>query len=204
VVQFESARQRLRAAAEVEALARADGWRTLHLERKFEFPLGGLVVSGKIDRIDRHADGRVRVLDYKTGDTAAEPVAAHLRAVRSDELERPEWLRTVNEAGKARAWADLQLPLYRRAVAAEFGDAVACGYFNLPKAAAETGVAMWDGLARETQAAAERCAAGVVAAIAAGEFWPPRELAGRERDWDEFAELFHGRADASIAWERRA
>jgi ATP-dependent helicase/nuclease subunit B len=44
----------------------------------------------------------------------------------------------------------------------------------------------------------------VVAAVAAGEFWPPRELAGREADWDEFAELFHGRADASIWREARA
>lgn len=204
VVQFESARQRLRAAAEIEAQARAEGWRTVRVEWKFEFPLGGLVVSGKIDRIDRHADGRVRVLDYKTGDAATEPVTAHLRAVRSDEHERPEWLRTMNEAGKARAWADLQLPLYRRAVAAEFGDAVACGYFNLPKAAGETAVTMWDDFSRETQAAAERCAEGVIAAVVAGEFWPPRELSGREAEWDEFAELFHGRADASIAWEARA
>jgi ATP-dependent helicase/nuclease subunit B len=204
VVQFESARQRLRAAAEIEAQARAEGWRTVRVEWQFEFPFGGLVVKGKIDRIDQHADGRVRVLDYKTGDAATEPVAAHLRAVRSDEHERPEWLRTMNEAGKARAWADLQLPLYRRAVAAEFGDAVGCGYFNLPKAAGETAVTMWDGFSRETQAAAERCAEGVVAAVAAGEFWPPRELAGREADWDEFAELFHGRADASIWREARA
>ena len=203
VVQFESARQRLRAAAEIEAQARAEGWRTVRVEWKFEFPLGGLVVSGKIDRIDQHADDRVRVLDYKTGDAATEPVTVHLRAVRSDEHERPEWLRTVNGAGKVQAWADLQLPLYRRAVAAEFGDAVACGYFNLPKAAGETAVAMWDDFSRETQAAAERCAEGVIAAVVAGEFWPPRELKGREAERDEFAELFHGRADASIAWEAR-
>ena len=64
VVQFESARQRLRAAAEIEARERQDGWRTERVEWKFEFPLGGLTVSGKIDRIDRHRDGRVRVLDY--------------------------------------------------------------------------------------------------------------------------------------------
>ena len=204
VVQFESARQRLRAAAEIEVQSRVEGWRTVRVEWKFELPLGGRMVSGKIDRIDRHSDGRVRVLDYKTGDTATDPVTAHLCAVRSDELERPEWLRTVNEAGKTRAWADLQLPLYRRAVAAEFGDAVACGYFNLPKAAGETAVTMWGDFSRETQAAAERCAEGVIAAVAAGEFWPPRELTGREAEWDEFAELFHGRADASIAREARA
>jgi ATP-dependent helicase/nuclease subunit B len=201
VVQFESARQRLRAAADLEAAERADGWRTERVEWKFEFPLGDLTVSGKIDRIDRHADGRVRVLDYKTGDKAAGPVAAHLRSVRADELERPDWLRYVEGEGKPRAWADLQLPLYRRAVAVEFGDAVACGYFNLPKAAGETAVTMWDDFTRDTQAAAERCAEGVIAAVVAGEFWPPRELSRRDSERDEFAEFFHHGAATSIAWE---
>jgi ATP-dependent helicase/nuclease subunit B len=203
VVQFESARQRLRAAAGVEARERAEGWRTERVEWAFEFPLGGLKVSGKIDRIDRHADGRVRVLDYKTGDRAADPATVHLRAVRAGDPERPEWARRADGAGKVQAWADLQLPLYRRAVAAEFGDGVACGYFNLPKAAGETAVTMWADCDRDVQAAAERCAEGVAAAVAAGEFWPPRELDGREAKRDEFAELFHRGAAASVAWEGR-
>jgi ATP-dependent helicase/nuclease subunit B len=97
----------------------------------------------------------------------------------------------------------LQLPLYRRAVATTWGDAVACGYFNLPKAAGETAVMLWDDFSRETQAAAETCAAGVVAAVQAGEFWPPREFKGRDAEYDEFAELFHGGAGASIAWGER-
>jgi ATP-dependent helicase/nuclease subunit B len=204
VVQFESARQRLRAAADIEAAERAAGWRTQRVEWKFEFSLGGMMVRGKIDRIDQHADGRTRVLDYKTGDKATEPVAAHLRSVRADEADRPAWLRYAEDEGKVRAWADLQLPLYRRAVAAEFGDAVACGYFNLPKAASETAITMWDGLTRDAQAAAERCAEGVVTAVTAGEFWPPRELSGREAEWDEFAEFFHHGAAASVAWEGTA
>ena len=201
VVQFESARQRLRAAAEIEARERQDGWRTERVEWKFEFPLGGLTVGGKIDRIDRHHDGRVRVLDYKTGDTVAEPAGVHWRTVRADDGERPEWMRVTSEDGKARLWADLQLPLYRRAVAAEFGDAVACGYFLLPKAAGETAIAMWPDYSRETQAAAERCAEGVAAAVRAGEFWPPQEKSGRAAEWDEYAELFHQGAAASVAWE---
>jgi ATP-dependent helicase/nuclease subunit B len=98
----------------------------------------------------------------------------------------------------------LQLPLYRLAVAATWGDAVACGYFNLPKAAGETAVKLWDGFSRETQASAEACAAGVVAAVLAGEFWPPRKLTGRDAEQDEYAELFHGDAEASIAWEERS
>lgn len=202
VVQFEAARQRLRSAAEVEARERAAGWRTLHVEWEIQLLIGGLTVTGTIDRIDRHFDGRVRVLDYKTSDKADNPVAVHLRGVRTDELDRPEWLRTSDAKGKPQLWADLQLPLYRLAVAAIWGDAVSCGYFNLPKAAGETAVILWDDFSRETQAAAEACAVGVVAAVVAGEFWPPRELKGRDADQDDFAELFHGGAKLSVAWEK--
>lgn len=202
VVQFESARQRLRAAAETEARERQDGWRTERVEWKFEFPLGGLTVSGKIDRIDRNRDGRVRVLDYKTGDKTVEPAAAHARSARADDdAEWAEWMQWTGEDGKTQIWVDLQLPLYRRAVAAEFGDEVAAGYFLLPKAVGETRVSIWPNYSRETQAAAERCALGVVTAVAAEEFWPPQEKSGRAAESDDFADLFHHGAAASIDWE---
>jgi ATP-dependent helicase/nuclease subunit B len=200
VIQFESARQRLRAAAEVEARERADGWRTVRVESKFELSLGdGLpVISGRIDRIDQHADGRVRVLDYKTSDTMKEPAAAHIRTAKPADAERPDWLCFTDAAGKTRAWSDLQLPLYRRAVAAEFGDAVACGYFSLPKAAGETAVVEWPDFTRELQGDAERCARGAVEAIKAGVFWPPAEIkSANDEDW---AELFHQGAEESVAW----
>jgi ATP-dependent helicase/nuclease subunit B len=200
VVQFESARQRLRAAAEIEAAERAAGWRTERVEWKFALPLGGLTISGKIDRIDRHRDGRARVLDYKTGDTAISPELAHWRGWRDEDAARPAWLRCADAAGKPRAWVDLQLPLYLRAVAAELGDVVECGYFNLPKAAGETAIMAWAGYSRDTQSAAERCAEGIASAVAAGNFWPPTELTGRAAEWDDFAELFHEGAAASIAW----
>ncbi len=200
VVQLESGRQRLRAAAEVEARERREGWRTERVERKFDFALGALTIGGKIDRIDRHIDGRIRVLDYKTGDRPAEPETTHLRTARADDTDRPQWMKLAGDGDKPRVWADLQLPLYRRAVAAEFGDAVACGYFNLPKAVGETAVAMWPDFSRELQGAAELCATGLAAAVTAGEFWPPQELAGRAAEWDEFAELFHRGAAPSVEW----
>jgi ATP-dependent helicase/nuclease subunit B len=200
VVQFESARQRLRKAAEVQARESAAGWRIERVEWSFDFPLGGLTVRGKIDRIDRHADGRVRVLDYKTSDSPATPAAAHLGPVRPDDAT-PAWARVVVE-GRERAWLDLQLPLYRRAVAAGFGAAVECGYFNLPKAAGETSVSLWEDWTPELQVAAEDCAQRVAAAVTAGEFWPPAERSGREdADW---ASLFQHGTAASVAadWTR--
>lgn len=192
VVQFESARQRLRQAAKVQARECAAGWSVERVEWSFGFPLGGLVVRGKIDRIDRHRDGRVRVLDYKTSDSPVSPVAAHLGPVRP---AAAPWARLV--VGKReRRWLDLQLPLYRRAVADEFGASVECGYFNLPKAAGETEVSWWNDFPPGLQEAAENCAEHVAAAVVAGEFWPPAEPPAREdADW---AELFHHGTAASV------
>lgn len=197
VVQVESARQRLAQAAEVQARERAAGWVIDDVERKFTVEIGGLVVSGKIDRIDRHTEtGAVRLLDYKTSDKPVTPDGAHLRPLRSDETP-PDWLVTVVN-DKARAWADLQLPLYRHALAAELGGDVACGYFNLPKAVGDTGLALWKDYPPDLQEAALRAAAGICAAIRAGAFWPPNEHIDEDRD--EFAALFHRGAAESVAF----
>lgn len=197
VVQFESARQRLRAAATVQARECVAGWRIERVEWSFALALGGLTVRGKIDRLDRHTDGRVRVLDYKSADSPLTPAAGHLGPVGAGEA-RPAWAR-VMVGGKERVWRDLQLPLYRRAVAAEFGPAVACGYFNLPKAAGDTAVVLWGDLTPDLQVAAEGCAEQVAAAVAAAKFWPPAELDPRsDEDWAGL--LQHGAA-ASVAAE---
>ena len=37
------------------------------LERQFEFRVGSQVVRGRVDRVDRHPDGTLEVIDYKTG-----------------------------------------------------------------------------------------------------------------------------------------
>jgi DNA helicase-2/ATP-dependent DNA helicase PcrA len=54
-------------------------------EREFFFPLGKHTVRGMIDRIDRHPDGRLEIIDYKTrfglgpNDPAPGPEAADLQ-----------------------------------------------------------------------------------------------------------------------------
>ncbi|MEY2879065.1 MAG: ATP-dependent helicase/deoxyribonuclease subunit [Verrucomicrobiota bacterium] len=201
LIQLESARQRLAKAAEIEAASRADGWRTIAVEKKFELEISGLTVVGQMDRIDRHAvTGAVRVLDYKTSDRAVAPAEAHTRAPRGDEPP-PEWTLAPTDGKKTRMWADLQLPLYERALAAEFGAGVTCGYFNLPKAVGETAIAAWEGFTIETRASAWLAAETICAEIRAGHFWPPRELTARDAEHDDFAALFHEGAAASIAWE---
>lgn len=197
VVQTESARQRLRRVAEVQAAEHAAGWRIQDVEHKLELTVGGLVIAAKIDRIDRHeGSGAVRVLDYKTTDSGIAPVDAHLRTPRRGETP-PEWRKCVLD-GKDRVWSDLQLPLYRWALAREFPRLAGTGYFNLPKAAADAGIVWWEPYPGELQDSAIRCAEGVCAAIRRGEFWPPSE--GLRPEEDPYAELFHRGAAASVEW----
>lgn len=197
VIQVESARQRLRRAAEVQAAERAAGWRIEAVERKLSVPVSGLEVVAKVDRIDRNErTGAVRVLDYKTSNAAVNPADAHLGSVRQDETP-PPWA-ICPGSGRPRVWRDLQLPLYLHALAPEFGAAITCAYFNLPKAVGETGIAAWEPFPRESFESAIACAQAVCQAIGEGVFWPPSEKV-RPAD-DDYAELFHRGSAASIDW----
>lgn len=197
LIQLASARQRLAQVAGVQARERAAGWVIEQVEQGFETEIAGLVIRGKIDRVDRHVEtGAIRLIDYKTSDTAVNPATAHLRPVRGDETP-PPWV-LVELGDKLRAWADLQLPLYRHALAAQFPGEVTCGYFNVPKAVGDTGLALWEDYTRDLHASAMAAAEGVCAAIRAGEFWPPNPHI--DERLDEFAELFHRGAAESVAW----
>jgi ATP-dependent helicase/nuclease subunit B len=106
--------------------------------------------------------------------------------------------------GREHVWMDLQIPLYLWALEQARGSgggvspaAVTCGYFHLPKAIGDTGVALWADYSTEWHAAALRCAHGVAAAVEARHFWPPAESV----DHDEFAALFHHGVAASVAPE---
>jgi ATP-dependent helicase/nuclease subunit B len=197
IVQLESARQRLSRAAAVQAAVRAEGWVIERVEEKFSLSIGALTVAGKADRIERHeVTGEVRIVDYKTSDRPVPPESAHLR--RRGRAEQVPDFALAGEAADGFVWADLQLPLYLRAFASA-GTTATAAYFNLPKAAGDTGILAWSGYTRELDASAWRCAEGVAAAIAAGEFWPPNE--NMDPDWDDFAPLFHHGAADSVAWE---
>lgn len=197
-MQLESARQRLGKAAEIQAQLREEGWLIQEIEHGFELDLEGIQVRGKIDRIDRHEEtGEIRVLDYKTSDRAVHPLQAHVArmARNSDPEAYPEFSR-FDMGGTIHVWTDLQLPLYRRATLSTLG-AATCGYFNLPKGIAATGVETWDDFDSGWQEAADRCADGIVAAVKTNQFWPPAE---QDERFDEFAHLFHRGFEESIDW----
>jgi len=170
LVQVEQLRHRLERFARRQAQSTRDGWRIAAVEWEPTAPvtldLGdqSVVLRGRIDRIDVHADGRRwRVLDYKAGDKVDDPGKAHRM--------------------KDGTWLDLQLPLYALlvrefAAARALTEAPQLGYVALSRED-ETACARlvdWsDGDLEEGHDKARQ----VAAAILAGEFFvEPEDLLG--------------------------
>ena len=184
-IQLDTAKQRLRAAARVQADLVKEGWRILDSEVRITADLCGLPIGGRIDRIDRHSKtGQIRILDYKTSDTVQKPDEAHLASV-VDEVA--DYMR-VNVAGKEKRWVDLQLPLYRILLPKEvyFDNRIELGYFNLPKTTDETGVMICEGLDDRLLESARICAESIVKDIRNRRFWPPVKRV----QYDDFESLF--------------
>ncbi|NJK92928.1 MAG: PD-(D/E)XK nuclease family protein, partial [Blastochloris sp.] len=84
MIQIEALQKRLDAFAEKQSAEASQGWIIDEVETSFELKLESWTVRGKVDRIDRHPDGRVRLLDYKTSDQRVAPAAAHLKKIKSE------------------------------------------------------------------------------------------------------------------------
>ena len=168
-VQVDQLRHRLQAFARAQAEETADGWRIHHVELmgNEEFPVDGqpFTLTGRVDRVDVHADGRVRIIDYKTSDTARTPQHAH--------RHRGEWI-------------DLQLPLYLElARPLELPAVPELAYWNLPRRPEDAGISMATWSPEEIDEAVER-ARDLIRRIRRREFWPPGDPA---RFPDEFVRL---------------
>ena len=155
---------RLEAFADWQAQQADAGWRIVaqHVEEKITATLEvdgqPFTIAGRIDRIDRHEDGRWRIADYKTRDTAMSPEKTHQRKC---------------ETGTE--WVNLQLPLYR-VLAATVGVAgdTQLGFIQLPKDQGQVGFAPapWSGDELES---AVGVAQQVIRNIRSGVFWPPTD-----------------------------
>ncbi len=189
-VQFQtaSACQRLHRLAEVQAGLAAEGWRIQEVEQDASLTLRDCRLSGRIDRIDvLPGPNRYRILDYKTGTRATSPRDAHVAALREGDAEYRAC--PVSRGRKPSAWIDLQLPLYVEMARAEGlvpPDAeVEVGYFQVPAATADIRIDRWpDAAVEEVRRSARECAAGVIADIRRGVFWPPSERS-RDTSYDE-------------------
>lgn len=188
-IQTESMRRRLSWFSRVQACERAAGWKISGVEEKFEVPLGNATVAGRVDRIERHEDGRWRVLDYKTGNAGAAE-SAHRTAV-SPQTRLPAHLENVpavlqqTSDGKTKRWKNLQLALY----SAAFPQVDEIGYFSLGDTEGNVGLSLWEDFSVEDRESALACAEWVIGQAQSQIFWPPAERVS----WDDFEALSFGR-----------
>ncbi|NOT29525.1 MAG: hypothetical protein HOP15_03645, partial [Planctomycetes bacterium] len=171
-LQLAQLEHRLRAFATHQAARAAEGWRIHAVEWKPPAPVVlevdgvPLEIRAKIDRIDRHPDGRWAILDYKTGENQKHPREAHRR--RNGE------------------WIDLQLPLYRFVAGAlELAGEPELGYATIGKDSSNTGFFL-ERFERAELSEALEVARGVVRAVRAGRFDEP----GRPPYDDIFKAIF--------------
>ncbi|MDD3179921.1 MAG: PD-(D/E)XK nuclease family protein [Opitutaceae bacterium] len=196
-LQIEAALARFKTVARIEAQEREAGWRVIEAEFPWKLEIGGVTFAGRIDRIDRHKEsGAIRVVDYKTGDKAKSPEAAHLGNFRGSDKDAFVLPASVLPDGKKR-WTDVQLPLYLEVARLKYPDApkVHCAYFNLPKVQEDAAIAVWNDFTPDLLSSALATAQAVAKAIEAGRFWPPAPI---REDWDEFARLFPGSIDCDV------
>jgi len=171
-IQVARLRLRLQAFAYRQAAHRAEGWEIREAEYVLpdtaQLGMGddksAMRITGKIDRID-HRDGAWLVIDYKTGEKAADPDSAHRRR------------------GK---WVDLQLPLYGDLAPRHgFAGRTDLAYFSLPRDPVKTALhtAVWSD---EERADAVATARTVVDDIRAGKFDMSPDYPIRFRDDFQF------------------
>jgi len=185
LLQAEAAVSRLKVVARYHADALTEGWEVVATEKVFgkeeEWLLGGFPVTGTIDRIEKNADGRFRLIDYKTSSTAVSAFDAHLQPLKRGEKaeDYPDWvLYELPEDGKTYRWVNLQLPVYCLWAEQHLADEgqVDCAYVNLPKAMGDGGYSAWKGgMDAPLLRSAKRCAEGVIQEVMRGNFWPPAE-----------------------------
>jgi ATP-dependent helicase/nuclease subunit B len=191
LIQRESARQRFSWWAELEAEQRKQGWRIADAETAISpegdpWMIGAMVISGTVDRVERHSQYGIRLIDFKTyspyGAQKRERKTVeeyHLTPLKrtEDSADFPDWSLSYNSAGKLCRWTDLQLPLYRLAMERRYPDTpLSTAYVTLGKTKADLALDPWPALTGPLLQSARRCAEGVLAAVLARKFWPPAQV----------------------------
>jgi len=194
-IQVGSIRQRLAWFAVQQARIRADGWEINRIERRLAIPSNGFVLSGMIDRIDRHrGTGQLRVIDYKTGDVKdiekehRQRITARTAIPEHFPEDCPTFQTGTDPKGKPfeAFWKNLQLPLYALAEnEGSNGILPIPAYIHLGKTADHVKITTWDGFSEEDLESAKSCADWITASIAGRKFWPP----AKKVTYDDFAIL---------------
>lgn len=163
-IQVEQLRRRLETFARWHVSEVSKGWRVVaeYSERRMEAELDvdgqGVLLVGRIDRLDEHPEHGFRLLDFKSAERPRRPEETH--------REGPP---------TARRWRDLQLPLYELILKQNgITEPLQLGYVNLSRQLGGDPLAMAGWSAAERGEAVE-VARGVVRSIWQGRFWPPSE-----------------------------
>ena len=162
--------KRFRRFASVQAGIAAEGWRCHAVESTLTAQLdisdgAPVEITGRVDRIDRHADGRWRVLDYKTSTNASA---------------------ISRKRTKSGVWKDLQLPLYDfliRLTEGEPDDLVEVGYFAIPKELPDLKINTADWDASDMASGVDR-AREIVLEMRRGDFDAEQSASSRSREPD--------------------
>ena len=182
-LQVESMRLRLGWFAKRQAEIRADGWRIEKVEKDFTLEIAGVMVTGQIDRIERHDDGRTRVLDYKSSKEAKDVIKEHQKTFRADPPKHLQAKEVMAPGGAV--WTNLQVPFYADAL----GEVDEIGYFALGQDEANVKITPWLEFTDEDKASARRCAEWIVKQVQGEVFWPPAEKV----QYEDFEDLTYGR-----------
>lgn len=177
------------ARSQIQSLQPNQTLEIIDTEKSFSRKIDEFTITGTIDRIDL-INGQKRIIDYKTSNTPKNPKGEHLHSANTKKKPKhlpEEAYHTVNN--KDLYWNDLQLPLYCLSEASDINTGLPeLYYYNVPKSAEQTALALWNGLSIEDLYAAEKCARAILNSIKQGKFWPPNEQL--EPRMDEFADLF--------------
>lgn len=133
-----------------------DGWSCIEFEKQIDgWRLGGFPIKMVIDRIDRHENGRIRVIDYKTGNVE-DCRKAHVEGIPEEKVNNlkllSENLQTIPKKGNSNPgrWKNLQLPMYVLWAKETFADPTPeTAYICLNKNPEKIKLIPWDNLHSE-------------------------------------------------------
>lgn len=174
LVQSEIALKRLNVVANIQSYEMKQGWEIVGTEESFNLSISGIVVRGRIDRIEKNKKtGEVRVLDYKTSNTSNDPMKKHWKLF--NEEKHGDCVRDYAQfeiEGKEYRWIGLQLPLYALALKNKY-PSISLGFFNIPEVGSDVGIKLLSPCDRHLLSTAQNCAEGLVEDVKSGRFWPP-------------------------------
>ena len=190
-IQKENLHDRINAFAQSQILSLQpnQSLEIIDTEKSFSRKIDEFMITGTIDRIDL-INGQKRIIDYKTSNSPKTPKSKHLSSANTK--KEPKHLPEeayYDQKDKNYYWSDLQLPLYCLSeISDKNSELPDLYYYNIPKSAEKTELALWDDFSLEDLQAAEACASAILNCIKNGKFWPPNEQI--DPKMDDFAELF--------------